>query len=67
MKARGYEEPRWWNLEEVQIIRQNEIDSLSKEVNWQTPAAKLLGLDDWPVGFEEKPSAWVPEKSFSVK
>lgn len=53
MKARGLDEPTWWKMKEAQAIRQNELRCLSTEVDWKIHAAMLLGLDDWPYGFDD--------------
>jgi hypothetical protein len=58
LKARGFKEPSWWNRADVTQMRLDQISSLSKETNWKMPMACLLGLDDWPHGFEKRPSLW---------
>lgn len=63
MKARGLDEPGWWNTVETQRWRQEEIDSLSVDVDWRFPAAKLLGLDSWPKQFDSLPSVRESKKS----
>ena len=73
LKAWGHREPSWWNREDVRVRRANEIRQLATEVHnthdthdthetheapWKMPIARLLGLKDWPKGFENNPSQW---------
>jgi hypothetical protein len=58
LKARGFQEPSWWNRPDVAKMRFDQISSLSKETDWKMPMARLLGLQDWPDCFEQSPSLW---------
>jgi hypothetical protein len=58
LKARGYDEPSWWNRENVSQRRRNQTSVLGQESGWKEPMAKLLGLSSWPVGFENQDSVW---------
>jgi hypothetical protein len=58
LKARGYSEPSWWNREDVSSRRTNQVSFLSQESEWKEPMAKLLGLQSWPVKFEDPKSIW---------
>lgn len=51
LKARGAPEPTWWNNSTLAEARKNQIDALGQE-NWKEPMALLLGLGEWPPGFE---------------
>lgn len=66
LKARGQPEPIWWNSTELADARQIEIACLAGDQDWKEPIAKLLGLAEWPVGFENFVSVWgdgcAPEK-----
>jgi hypothetical protein len=62
LKARELPEPSWWNAKEAQMIRHNEIECLSQDVQWRTAAANLLGLSEWPDHFDAMPSVWEVSK-----
>ena len=57
LKARGEPEPLWWNNSSLADARKTQTDALKGE-NWKTPMALLLGLPEWPSGFEEHQSIW---------
>jgi hypothetical protein len=56
LKARGLDEPSWWNDGDISDRRQNEMQFLNPA--FKQPAAWLLGLGDWPPGFESTHSVW---------
>ena len=58
LKARGCPEPSWWNRDDVSKRRTNQLGFLSQDSEWKEPMAKLLGLTEWPVGFENQRSVW---------
>ena len=58
LKARGSSEPSWWNSRAVRQAREKERKHMSPDHDWRFPMAKLLGLDQWPPGFENSPSVW---------
>ncbi|KAI9883075.1 MAG: hypothetical protein M1823_005167 [Watsoniomyces obsoletus] len=58
LKARGQPEPKWWNGTHLADVRKNQIEALSSEANWKPATAQLLGLSEWPRGFEDSPSVW---------
>jgi hypothetical protein len=58
LKARGSVEPSWWNDQDFAERRQAEIKFLNPD--FKQPTAWLLGLADWPVGFENVHSIWGP-------
>lgn len=51
-------EPSWWKREDVRERRAKEVTHLNNESHWKQPMARLLGLQDWPEGFEEYHSRW---------
>lgn len=58
LQARGCQEPAWWNRPDVAQRRSDQISSLSQDTDWKMPMARLLGLKDWPHGFDQRPSLW---------
>lgn len=56
LKARGEPKPLWWNHSSLADARKTQIDALQGD--WKTSTALLLGLPEWPRGFEEHPSVW---------
>ena len=57
LKARGAMEPLWWNKPSVIDARNAQINALDGTM-WKEPTALLLGLPQWPTGFEKSPSIW---------
>lgn len=58
LKARNEPEPAWWNSPHLAAARKTQIGALEGE-DWKTPMAMLLGLPEWPRGFEDFPiSIW---------
>ncbi|KAL9104852.1 MAG: hypothetical protein Q9163_000238 [Psora crenata] len=57
LKARGEPEPLWWNDSDLAEARDSEIYALEGE-SWKESMALLLGLSNWPLGFENHPSIW---------
>jgi hypothetical protein len=58
LKARGYSEPSWWSKDDISSRRTDQAEFLSQDSDWKEPMAKLLGLNEWPVGFENQKSVW---------
>jgi hypothetical protein len=63
LKARGYSEPSWWSREDVSSRRTDQVEFLSQDSGWKEPMAKLLGLSEWPIGFENQKSVWSDSES----
>lgn len=57
LKARGANEPLWWNQSSIVEARNAQMDALEGNM-WKEPMALLLGLTHWPSGFEKSPSLW---------
>ena len=57
LKARGANEPLWWNQSSIVEARNAQVDALEGNM-WKEPMALLLGLTHWPFGFEKSPSLW---------
>ena len=57
LKARDEPEPVWWNDPFVQGVRRAEINALEGR-HWKQSMALLLGLSEWPEGFEDNSSNW---------
>ena len=58
LKAREEPEPHWWNNTHLKEVRINQMRALTSESDWKEPMAQLLGLPEWPRGFDENPSIW---------
>ena len=61
LKAWGEPEPEWWNNSNLADVRRNQINALEGD-EWKDNMAGLLGLGQWPAGFENTPSIWDNEK-----
>ncbi|KAG8533455.1 uncharacterized protein KY384_002238 [Bacidia gigantensis] len=57
LKARDEPKPAWWNDPHIQDARKVEISTLEGR-HWKPSVALLLGLSEWPQGFEDNPSNW---------
>ena len=57
LKARGSNEPRWWNQPMFVEARNAEMDALEGN-KWKETMALLLGLPGWPPNFEKSQSFW---------
>ena len=57
LKARGANEPLWWNQSSIVEARNAQMDALEGNM-WKEPMALLLGLTHWPSGLENSPSLW---------
>lgn len=58
LKAWGHGEPSWWSNGKIRAELRNEVRCLPSELNWKFPMAQLLGLGEWPEGFDKEPPEW---------
>jgi hypothetical protein len=58
LKAWNHPEPSWWADEQVCAQISSELACLPAELDWKLPMAKLMGLAEWPEGFNDMPPRW---------